>query len=553
MDINNVVMNSGFESNSLQPWVSLNGLLSKNYSHTGSFSVILQGGNINAFLYQFVPAMAGESFEFLVSIGKLGYSTPSTVTLQISYYDDALNFLGYGLIESIDVDRIPNPTVTNTWLEAYQNTSPAPSGTTQALILVNKLAAIGVADLVIDDIELLTATGSDLVGPTGPTGAQGLQGITGAQGLQGDRGVTGAQGLQGDRGVTGAQGLQGDRGVTGAQGLQGDRGVTGAQGLQGARGVTGAQGLQGARGITGAQGLQGDRGVTGVQGLQGIPGTTGPQGLQGARGVTGAQGLQGARGVTGAQGLQGARGITGAQGLQGARGVTGVQGLQGVRGITGAQGLQGARGVTGAQGLQGARGVTGAQGLQGARGVTGAQGLQGVRGATGAQGLQGVRGITGAQGLIGLQGLQGLQGIRGVTGPQGPQGNPSIFFDQQVATIPIYPPLNTEITVNTVSVTAITGNIMKIDFAIGAVFASGENYNISYEARLYRNGILINSRVITRSGISSGTSRIPVSNTFVDISPIVGINLYEVRMIVTTASSITSFSAINRNLNIIKF
>ena len=66
-------------------------------------------------------------------------------------------------------------------------------------------------------------SGTSLVGPQGPTGAQGPQGDAGAQGVQGD---TGPQGPQGEQGIQGIQGPAGNDGATGATGADGDDGAT---------------------------------------------------------------------------------------------------------------------------------------------------------------------------------------------------------------------------------------------------------------------------------------------------------------------------------------
>jgi hypothetical protein len=78
-----------------------------------------------------------------------------------------------------------------------------------------------------------------IIGPQGPTGAQG------SNGAQGSQGSNGAQGSQGSNGAQGAQGAQGTNGSNGAQGANG---TNGAQGAQGANGTNGAQGAQGAQG-----------------------------------------------------------------------------------------------------------------------------------------------------------------------------------------------------------------------------------------------------------------------------------------------------------------
>ena len=117
-----------------------------------------------------------------------------------------------------------------------------------------------------------------LVGPTGPTGAQGVAGPTGAQGVAGPTGPTG---IQGDVGPTGPTGIQGDVGITGPTG------PTGAQGVAGPTGPTGIQGDVGITGPTGPTGAQGVAGPTGPTGTQGIQGDVGPTGAVGPTGPAG--------------------------------------------------------------------------------------------------------------------------------------------------------------------------------------------------------------------------------------------------------------------------
>lgn len=77
---------------------------------------------------------------------------------------------------------------------------------------------------------IVTTIASNLVGETGPQGAQGATGPQGATGATGDAGPQGATGSQGATGPQGATGAQGDTGP------QGPQGATGAQGAQGATG-----------------------------------------------------------------------------------------------------------------------------------------------------------------------------------------------------------------------------------------------------------------------------------------------------------------------------
>ena len=85
----------------------------------------LLGGNVNAFITQFVPATAGSAYEFLVSLAKATAATSPPISLSVGFYDASFTFLGYGLITSIPSDRLPDVN-DETWLEIYQTTSIAP-------------------------------------------------------------------------------------------------------------------------------------------------------------------------------------------------------------------------------------------------------------------------------------------------------------------------------------------------------------------------------------------------------------------------------------------
>jgi hypothetical protein len=291
---------------------------------------------------------------------------------------------------------------------------------------------------------------STVVGPTGPTGAQGaastVTGPTGPTGIfsvaastppgspdEGDAWfnaetgrlfvyydgywVESASSNVGPLGPTGATGPTGPNStVTGPTGPQGPTGATGGIGPTGA---TGAQGLY-VTGPTGAQGPTGPRGITGPQGIQGIQGPTGAGGPTGAQGEVGETGPS-VTGPTGAAGPTGPRGFTGFTGPQGATGATGasVTGPTGSTGPTGPSG--GPTGPTGATGAAGGTGPTGPAGLRGLDGATGPTGAAStIQGPTGPAGPTGATGA--ASTVTGPQGPLGPTGPTGITGPQGPQG-----------------------------------------------------------------------------------------------------------------------------------
>jgi multidrug efflux pump subunit AcrA (membrane-fusion protein) len=94
---------------------------------------------------------------------------------------------------------------------------------------------------------------------------------------------------------------------------------------------------------------------------------------------------------------------------------------------------------------------------------------------------------------------------------------------------------------------------LKIDLAISVEAITSANSSLTFEVRLYRNGTLIATRTIQRNLSAAGTQRFPMANTFVDTAIATTTSIYEVRVIFTTATNVTSATALNRNINIISF
>ncbi len=94
---------------------------------------------------------------------------------------------------------------------------------------------------------------------------------------------------------------------------------------------------------------------------------------------------------------------------------------------------------------------------------------------------------------------------------------------------------------------------MKIDYALAFSSINDADYSIEAEFRLYRDGTLIDARNMSTSGTAAGTQVIDIFNTYVDTAVSTGTLTYDVRVIVTSATNITSADAINRNINAIVF
>jgi hypothetical protein len=127
----------------------------------------------------------------------------------------------------------------------------------------------------------------------------------------------------------------------------------------------------------------------------------------------------------------------------------------------------------------------------------------------------------------------------------------SLAFDQTAGSITVSPPTSTEVTIASTSIAVVVGNRLKIDFAVSYDIVTTANYNFTCESRLYRDGVLINTRTINRIGTQAGTQRFPVSNTYIDTAVATTTSTYQIRGIITAATNVTSTNVVNRNLNII--
>ncbi|GIN34025.1 MULTISPECIES: collagen-like triple helix repeat-containing protein [Bacillus subtilis group] len=159
-------------------------------------------------------------------------------------------------------------------------------------------------------------------------------------------------------------------------------------------------------------------------------------------------------------------------------------------------------------------------------------------------------------GPTGATGATGAIGVTGPTGPTGPQNE--LFFTNTSGPIPVYSPptvpLNTEVIVATVANVPVTsGQDILINYALALETVATANNNVIFQVRLYRDGTLLQTRIFNRNAQLAGTQRFPLSDTYVDTVPATTTLTYTVRIAVTTASSITSATAFNRNLNLTRY
>lgn len=243
----NLVSNGGFETGTLTPWNSLNASITTTGTHSGLYAALLAGGNVNAVVSQFVPVQGSAVLQFMVSLAAAGTSPNPLVLITVGYYDESFQFIEYGIVEEIFGDRLPNG-LEGEWLTLYPIAS-VPDGAVQALVVINKVASAGAADVLVDDVQLtVISVAAGATGATGVTGATGATGATGSTGAPGATGITGATGVTGVTGETGNTGAAGGIGITGATGATGTTGTTGSTGATGATGETGADGPTGPTG-----------------------------------------------------------------------------------------------------------------------------------------------------------------------------------------------------------------------------------------------------------------------------------------------------------------
>jgi len=158
-----------------------------------------------------------------------------------------------------------------------------------------------------------------------------------------------------------------------------------------------------------------------------------------------------------------------------------------------------------------------------------------------------------SQGITGATGATGATGVTGATGFTGTV--PTLAFTNAIGPIPVFPPLNTEVTVASVTQSVVINQQLKIDYAFAVEFVTSANWAYVFEVRLYRDATLINTRTVNRNLSAAGTQRFPLGNTYVDIVPATSASsTYSVRVIVTAVTNITSASTgTSIDLNIITF
>ena len=130
-------------------------------------------------------------------------------------------------------------------------------------------------------------------------------------------------------------------------------------------------------------------------------------------------------------------------------------------------------------------------------------------------------------------------------------GGATVSFTNAAGPIACFPPLSTEVTVVSTTLSVTAGDELVIISALEQVPNTTANWAITYECRLYRDATLIHSRSINRSGSIAGNQTFNNSIVFTDTAPATtAATTYNVRFIVTSATNIISSSTGN-NINLV--
>ncbi|QLY81801.1 hypothetical protein [Clostridium intestinale] len=178
-------------------------------------------------------------------------------------------------------------------------------------------------------------------------------------------------------------------------------------------------------------------------------------------------------------------------------------------------------------------GPTGATGITGPTGFTGPTGITGVTGPTGFTGPTGITGVTGPTGFTGPTGPTGVTGATGVA-----EGN-SLFFNRGSSINYFYPTADQEppflypgITLNTLAVPVLEGQNLKIDFSAGLLYRTITTSlsRVYFRVELYKNNIMLDYVEITLYLADGGSTRLPISFTFIDTASATGTDVYLIRI-----------------------
>ncbi|ASB87553.1 MULTISPECIES: NTTRR-F1 domain [Bacillus subtilis group] len=139
MSIQNAMVNGGFETGTLAPWV---GVKYNRYKRIFAFRFFLCEIVWRDVHIVYYTICWGKEPNFLPLWRKRDFFRCPQSPMQVAYFDSRFNFLGNGFFALVPSSRIP-AVENRTRLEIYQTATPAPPGTTQAFILINNLPQAG--------------------------------------------------------------------------------------------------------------------------------------------------------------------------------------------------------------------------------------------------------------------------------------------------------------------------------------------------------------------------------------------------------------------------
>lgn len=174
-----LIMNGGFETGSLSPWLGSGVTLATLPTHTGFYAVQLAGGGTNSYLYQMVPVTPGERYTLFLSLATNVMGTSPPLSVMLLYLDASYAFLGYGLTQYLPAGSLPNGGAGN-WKSVYALSSPVPATGAYAILMVNQLPSVSSVPVLVDDVVLGTGGESVSSGVSFPLMAAKFQSLMGS-------------------------------------------------------------------------------------------------------------------------------------------------------------------------------------------------------------------------------------------------------------------------------------------------------------------------------------------------------------------------------------
>ncbi|HDR7713244.1 NTTRR-F1 domain [Bacillus cereus] len=134
--VSNLILNGDFEKGTFYPFVAGNAEIVSTNSHSGIYSASLNGGISSSFLIQDISVSQNESYNFFISLAKMGGARSSPLLIRITYFNNS-TLLEVGLEIIIPSDRLPSNN-DNKWLEIYQTTDISPPLANRAILFIRK-------------------------------------------------------------------------------------------------------------------------------------------------------------------------------------------------------------------------------------------------------------------------------------------------------------------------------------------------------------------------------------------------------------------------------